>query len=302
MDNDRSFGGITVKLTRQDKVLFPGDDLTKGDLVDYYSRISPTMLPHMRGRPVMLSRYPDGITGEGFYQKEMPDRHPAWLRTVTIRKEGGTLRQMVCEKEADLAYLANLACITPHIWLSREDRLDRPDRLIFDLDPHEQGFDLVRHVALRLRDQLGELGMTAFVMTTGSKGLHVAVPLDRSASFDEARAFAREVASRVAKEGPDSMTLDPSKEGREDRLFIDIYRNAYGQTGVAPYAVRARSGAPVAAPLEWGQVEDGGAGPQSYNIHNVFRRLERSGDPWKEIDDRPASVARAAAALKGSQG
>lgn len=298
MDVVRSFGGIEVKLTNPDKVLFPKDGLTKEGLAGYYSRISAAMLPHMRGRPVTMVRHPDGIGGESFYQKEVPPRYPEWLRTVTVKKEGGTVRQLVCGKEADLAYLANLACITPHIWLSREDRPDRPDRLIFDLDPHERGFGLARTIALEMRDELDSLGMRAFVMSTGSKGLHVAVPLDRSAGFDSSRTFAREVAERIAGEHRDEVTLDASKEQREGRLFIDIYRNAYGQTGVAPYAVRARDGAPVATPLKWEEVEEGKAGPQSYNVSNVLIRSEMLGDPWKSIDERPASVAKGMSELK----
>ncbi len=286
----QSIEGIEIPITNGNKVLFPRDGYTKNDLVRYYSLIAPVMLPHMRGRPVSMVRYPDGIDGKSFFQKDTPSYFPKWLRRITVEKKGGTVDHILCEKEADLVYLANLACITPHLWLSRADRLDRPDRMIIDLDPADTDFSKVMAAALLLRDELEGLNLSPFVMTTGSRGMHVVVPLDRSASFDEVRSFARQVAGTVMAGREDEYTLETSKADRGGRLLIDTFRNSYGQTGVAPYAIRARDGAPVATPLMWKEVERGLFGPHSFNIGNIFQRLKETGDPWKDIDAQGGSL------------
>jgi bifunctional non-homologous end joining protein LigD len=293
MSTVRRFGEYEVEITNAEKVLFPRDGLTKGDLIDYYSRISTTILPYMRGRPVTMVRYPDGIDGESFFQKGASPFFPSWLRKVAVPKKGGSLEQVICEKKADLVYLANLACVTPHIWLSREPHLDRPDRMIFDLDPSDDDFAPVRHAALGLRDELDKLGLSTFPMTTGSRGIHVVVPLDGSSTFDQVREFSQTVAGRMAQKEPDKYSLEVAKEWRKGKLLIDTFRNAYAQTGVAPYAVRAKDGAPVATPLEWSEVEAGRIGPRTYNIKNIFDRLEDKGDPMKGIDDRASSLKKA---------
>ena len=288
----RRFDGIEVEVTNGDKVLFPRDGYSKEDLIDYYDRMASTILPYMRGRPVTLVRYPDGIDGQHFFQKDASPYFPDWLRRVTVEKKGGTVDHVVCEKAADLVYLANLASITPHVWLSREDRLDRPDRMIIDLDPSDRDFGKVIKAALLLRDELEGRGLPAFVMTTGSRGMHVVVPLDRTSTFDEVRAFARFVAGNVIKGREDILTMQQSKGERGGRLLLDTFRNSYGQTGVAPYAVRAKDGAPVATPLYWNEVEEGTVGPTTYNMGNIGERLERVGDPWRAIDDRPGALGR----------
>lgn len=283
----RAFDGIEVELTNQEKVLFPRDGYTKGDLVDYYARVAPVMLPYMRGRPVTMLRFPDGIDGESFFQKDASPYFPDWLRRVAVGKKGGTVDHVVCDKPADLVYLANLACITPHLWLSREDALDRPDRLILDMDPGKQGFGVVKEAALLARELLSDAGLTSFVMTTGSRGLHVVAPLDRSADFDRVRAFAQAIGEEMVRRDG-RLTTERSIEAREGRLLVDTFRNAYAQTGVAPYAVRAKDGAPVAAPLRWEEMEDPRLGPQSFNIRNIWSRLED--DPWKDIDRHAGAV------------
>jgi bifunctional non-homologous end joining protein LigD len=184
-DRQVSVGGRVFTLTHPDKVLFPADGYTKADLVAYYRRVADVMVPHLRGRPLMLQRLPDGIGGAGFYQKDAGDYFPEWIRRVEVSKEGGRVTHVVCDDEATLAYLAGQACITPHVWLSRADRLEYPDRLVFDLDPSGSDFAAVRATARELRELLDELGLVPFVQTTGSRGLHVVVPLDRSADFDE---------------------------------------------------------------------------------------------------------------------
>lgn len=287
--------GRAVQVSSPDKVLFPDDGITKADLAGYYVRVAEAMLPHVKGRPVTMQRFPDGIGGEAFFQKDAPDYFPGWIRTAKVKKESGTLDMVIAEEAATLVYLASQACITPHVWLSRIDRPQRPDRLIFDFDPPGDDFGAVRDGARRMRDLLEELGLVPFVMTTGSRGVHVTVPLDRSAGFDTVRAFARACADLLVRRRPKHLTVEHRKAKRGGRVYIDTARNAYAQTGVAPYAVRALPGAPVATPLEWSEL--GRAGPRSTTIANLFRRLGRKDDPWADIDRRARPLAKAARRL-----
>jgi len=289
-------GGRAVAVSSPDKVLFPEDGTTKADLARYYAKVADTMLPHLKGRPISMLRYPDGIEGESFFQKDVPDYFPAWIRRAKVEKEGGTLEMMVAEEPAALVYLAGQACITPHVWLSRIDRPQRPDRLIFDFDPSGDDFGPVRDGARRMRDLLEELGLAPFVMTTGSRGLHVTVPLDRSADFDVVRTFARGCAELLVARRPDHLTVEHRKAKRGGRVYVDTGRNAYAQTGVAPYAVRALPGAPVATPLDWSEL--GRARPRSTTIANLFRRLGRKDDSWADIDRRARPLVKAAERLR----
>jgi bifunctional non-homologous end joining protein LigD len=278
--------GYEIGISRTDKLFFPGEGITKGDIVDYYARIADTMLPYMRGRPISMERFPDGIGEEGFYQKEIPDYFPAWVDRAEVRLkegEGETQPQVVCEKRATLVYLADQGCITPHIWLSRKDKLDRPDKMMFDLDPPGEAFAPVRIAALALKELLDALDIPSFVMTTGSRGVHVVVHLERGQRFAFVRTFARVVAEVLTARHPDTLTTEVRKEEREDRVFLDTLRNAYGQTSVTPYAVRARKGAPIAAPLDWDELKRRELHSQSYTITNIFRRLGQKEDPWKGI-------------------
>jgi bifunctional non-homologous end joining protein LigD len=275
--------GHTIDFSNPDKVLFPADGITKADLVEYYRRIAEVMVPHLRGRPLMLQRFPDGIEASGFYQKNASKHFPDWIPQVELPKEGGTVDHVVCNDAATLVYLASQACITPHAWLSRADLPDHPDRLIFDLDPSDDDFGVVKLAARAVRKRLEDLGLVPFVQTSGSRGLHVFVPLDRSADFDTVRAFSHQVAEEVAAEHPDLLTVEARKAKREGRLYLDIQRNAYAQTTVSPYGIRARAGAPVATPLEWTELADSDLGPQRYTITNIFRRLSRREDPWADI-------------------
>lgn len=278
-------GGHTLELERLDKVLYPEAEITKGDVVDYYRRIAQTMLPHLHDRPLTMHRFPDGIDTGGFYQKEAPDYFPEWIRRVSIlvEEEGEEQEQLTCENEATLAYLADQACLTPHVWLSRADKIRHPDKLIFDLDPPDSEFEPVRQAALDFRELLEELGLPAYVMTTGSRGMHVAVSLDRSADFDTVRAFARDLAEVLAHRRPERFTVKQRKKKREGRLFLDYLRNSYGQTSVAPYSLRPLPGAPVATPLDWSELHDSSLHSQSYTIDNIFRRLGQKEAPWRDF-------------------
>jgi bifunctional non-homologous end joining protein LigD len=276
-------GGHEVKITRPEKVLFPEDGITKRDLIDYYRRVAPWILPHLQGRPLALERYPDGIDEPGFFQKATPSYYPDWIRRVTIHKVGGTVTHVVCDNAATLVYLANQACVTPHIWLSRSDKLDCPDQMVFDLDPSGNDFGLVKATALSIRELLDRLGLPAYVKTTGSRGLHIGVPLKRSESFDAVRDFARRLASIVVVQDPGQRTLELRRSRRGDRVFIDTNRNAYAQTVAPAYAVRARRGAPVSIPLDWEELGRRDLRPDGVTIRSLFKRLEIIGDPWTDF-------------------
>ncbi|HOA25346.1 MAG TPA: non-homologous end-joining DNA ligase [Aggregatilineales bacterium] len=288
--------GHEVEVGNLDQVYFPDAGITKGDLIDYYRRIAPVMLPHLQGRPISMQRYPRGIEEYGFYQKEVSEHFPEWIdrADVYVKEDDATQPQVVVNNAATLVYLADQGVITLHTWLSRADALDRPDRLIFDLDPPVGDFETVRFAARVLRDVLGSLGLVPFVMTTGSKGLHVTVPIDREQDFDAVRAFARDLAEWLASRHPDRFTTEIRKNKREGRLFLDYLRNAYGSHSVAPYSVRALPGAPIATPLDWHELDDGRLHSQTYHLGNIFRRLGQKSDPWQGIDEhtRPLSEAR----------
>lgn len=277
------FGRYTVETSREDKIFFPDEKITKGELIEYYQQIAETMLPYLKDRPLVMRRYPDGIKGESFFQKEIGDYFPDWIERKKVKKEGGTVTHVVCNNAATLVYLANQACIELHPWLSKDDKLKFPDQLIIDLDPSGDDFDRVRFGARAIRDLFDELGLTAFLKTTGSRGLHVLVPLDCRASFDKVRKFAQDAGRLLARRHSDKLTTEARKAKRRGRLLIDTARNAYAQTAVAPYAVRAKPNAPVAAPLDWDELGGSKLNAQSYNVKNIFQRLSRKSDPWKDL-------------------
>jgi bifunctional non-homologous end joining protein LigD len=290
-------GGHKVNITRPERVLFPEDGVTKGDLIRYYRRIGPWMLPHLEDRPLALQRFPDGIDQAGFFQKAAAPRYPAWIRRVSVQKVGGTVKHVVCDDIATLVYLANQACITPHIWLSRVDQKQYPDEMIFDLDPSTEDIAPVIDAARSLKRVLDKLELPAFLKATGSRGLHIVVPLRREQDFDSVRAFARGVAEIVAARDPDKYTLEQYKKKRRARVFIDVNRNGYGQTAVAVYAVRARKGAPVSAPLEWNELRKN-LRPDGITIETVIERLEQIEDPWRDFWRHATSLDKACRGLK----
>jgi len=284
-------GDRTVEIRNADKVLFPDAGITKGTLADYYAAIADTMLPHLKGRPVTMQRFPEGIGEEGFYQKKAPEHFPEWIRRVSIevKERDESQPQVVCDDAATLLYLVDQACITPHVWLSRADALHHPDRLIFDLDPPSDDFAPVRFAARQLRDTLDEVGLAPFVMTTGSQGAHVVVPLDGTASFDTVRTFAKDLANVVAARHPERLTTAVRKNKRQGRLFLDYLRNAYAQNSVAPYAVRPLPGALVATPLNWNEL-GGDRHSQTYTLNNIRRRMGQKTDPWADIQDEVCAL------------
>ncbi|MBO0847733.1 MAG: non-homologous end-joining DNA ligase, partial [Nocardioides sp.] len=242
-----------VEISKPDKVLFPdsdaGPEVTKLDLARYYESVAGVMLPHLKGRPVNMQRFPDGITGQSFYEKKVPSHFPGFVRTVEVATAEGRQRQVVVNEARSLVYLAQQACITPHTWLCRADDLDRPDQMVFDLDPSVPGLAAVRRATRLVGELLDDLGLTSVLKTTGSRGYHVVVPLRREAGFDDVRELARDVARVLVDREPDLLTLEARKGKRGDRVLVDVQRNGYGQTAVPPYAVRARPGAPVSMPI-----------------------------------------------------
>lgn len=287
-----------VKITRPSKLLFPRDGIRKGELIEYYKRIAGRMLPHLADRPLMLQRFPDGIGQAGFMQKTAGPYYPSWIRTVTVKKAGGTVKHVVCEDEATLMYLANQAAITLHPWLSRSADLYHPDMMVFDFDPSRaDDIEGVTGGALALKDTLDDLELPAYLKTSGSRGVHVVVPLDGKRDFDFVRGFARQVAVAVVNRDSSRYTLEAHKEKRRGRVYIDVNRNAYAQTAVAVYSVRARAGAPVAAPLEWRELRKKSFRPDAITIRNIFERLETIDDPWRRFGSSAASLDAAAGKL-----
>jgi bifunctional non-homologous end joining protein LigD len=285
---------IAVEITHPDRVLFPAAGITKRDLVAYYDEVAETMLPHLRDRALNVQRFPRGIGEKGFIQQDFADVLPDWMGRVQVAKEGGTVVHLVAERRESLRWLANQSAITLHAWQSRRDRLDNPDRLVFDLDPSDSDFAVVRATAHAVAGALHDLDLACYVQTTGSRGLHVVVPLRAEADFDTARQFARDVAERVVADDPAHRTVEARKENRGGRVYLDIMRNAYAQTAVAPYSVRARDGAPVATPLEWDELDGRGLRPDRFTIRDLPKRLAGQRDPW-------ANMSRHARSLSGPQ-
>lgn len=292
--NDKiKVGKYIVNLTNQEKILFPEDGITKGDIVKYYKDIAPLMLLYTANRALVMQRFPDGIDSEGFYHKDAPEYFPDWIKTVSIPKKGylksdnkkdPNVSYVIADHKATVVYLANFGCLTYHLWLSQIDKLDYPDKLIFDLDPsNDKSFKKICKVAKELKIILQEHDLVPFVMSTGSRGLHVIVPIKPTKTFEEVKAFAKEIAQQLISQDPDNLTLDVSKEKRKNKIFIDILRNSFGATSVALYSVRAKAGAPVAFPLKWEELDDPKLTPTKYNIFNIFQRIKKVGDLFKDI-------------------
>jgi bifunctional non-homologous end joining protein LigD len=284
-------GRRTVEITHPDRVLFPDDGLTKADLAEYHHAVADVLVPHLADRPVMLQRFPEGIAGAGFYQKEAGRRVPGWIRTVAARKEGGVVHHPVVDDTASLLALTNLSTVSFHRWPSRADRLDHPDLLVVDLDPAGDDFDDVRRAARWTAEVLDELELASFLQTTGSRGLHVVVPLDRSVDTEVAATFAHDVARLLVARHPEALTVETRKASRGGRLYVDTARNGWAQTVVAPYSVRPRRGAPVATPVTWDELADPDLRPDGWTTATVPARLAEHGDPWSAMGRRARSLA-----------
>ena len=287
-------GRRRVRISHPDKVLFPDDGITKLDLAEYYAAVAPAMAPHVRDRPLNLWRWNAGIDHDVVVQQAIPKGAPEWVRRVTVsRRKGGEITKVVGGEAATLVWLANQNCITPHVWTARHDRPDHPDRSVFDFDPPDEGggqFEAIREGALALGDLLRSRGLAPHAMTSGSRGIHVVAPLRRGPDSDTVRTVAGELAEEIAGQLPDTLTTSWRKEGRGGRVLVDAARNTYAQTAVAPYAVRAKPGAPVATPLAWEELSDPSLSPRRWGVRDVPARLEARGDPWEGISSAAAKL------------
>lgn len=291
-------GRRSVDVKRPAKELFPG--ITKLDVAEYYRAVAPAMVPHVRGRPLNLDRYPDGVGGRGLFTQAMPKHFPDWISRATVNRSHppGEVTHVVADDAATLVYLAGQAAIALHAWTSRADRLDRADRLIIDFDPQVDDFAAVRRAALACGELFGECGLEPFAMVTGSRGIHVVAPLRRTAAHDEVSEVARAIGRELVARHPDALTGEFRIAKRGERIYVDVGRVRWGHTGVAPYSLRAKPSAPVATPLRWEELSDDTLRPDGFTLRDVPARLEREGDPWAEI----ASSARGLGAARKALG
>jgi bifunctional non-homologous end joining protein LigD len=277
-----------VHITHPDRVLFAAQGLTKRALIDYYRRVADLMLPHIVDRPLALVRCPRGAGQECFFQKHANPGWPEDFHKIRIKEKSAARDYLYIHDERGLIAAAQMGVLELHVWGAHIDRIEQPDRMVFDLDPAPGvGFAEVKHAAHDLKRRLGDLGLESFAMVTGGKGIHVVVPLTRRHSWDQQRAFAEALARRMAEEKPERYVATMSKAKRHGRIFIDYLRNQRGATAIAPYSTRARPGAFVATPVSWlalGRIADA----HPVNVANAARRLGRS-DPWQDY----ASVRQA---------
>jgi bifunctional non-homologous end joining protein LigD len=280
-------------ITHPEKILFPDDGITKGELAAYYEAIAPAIVPHLRGRPVTMERYPDGIGEKGFYHKSVTRGFPAWLERVKVPKKDGAVYHPIVTDTRSLLWITNQNCITPHVWTSRVPDLMHPDLCVFDLDPSEENPDALRRATLLVRDFLAELDLASWVKTTGSKGFHIAVPLDGKTDMGEVAGFAHTVGAQLVRRHPEIFTQEFHKVDRGRRILLDTGRNGYSATFAAAYAVRAKTGAPVSAPCTWEEVELGKVGPRSFTLRNMAARVAEVGDVWGDLLGKRCSLRRA---------
>lgn len=286
-------GGHTVEITHPDKIIFPRDGIIKQDFMSYYYSIAPVMIPHTKNRMVTMHRFVDGIDGVGFYQKDAGDYFPSWIKRFNVMAQAGhEVAYVLIQDRATLVYLANQLCITPHVCLSKVPRIDQPDRMVFDLDPSPgASFNDVVCIARILHDLLQNIGITPYVMTTGSRGVHVVVPLKRGWTFERSKACATIVAQRAVAMHPDKATMEIHKNKRGARIFVDVTRNALAQTTVAPYALRARNGAPVAAPITWDELGTRITRSDYFTMYDIIDRVNAVGDLWAGMEQHAVGVS-----------
>jgi bifunctional non-homologous end joining protein LigD len=294
-----------VTITHPEKVLFPEDGISKGEVAAYYAAVAAIMLPHVRGRPVTMERFPSGIDAKGFLQKNVVKGFPAWLGRAELPKKDGTVFYPLADDAPSLQWMANQNTVTLHVWPSRMPHPWDPDVCVFDLDPAQDDAKALRAAALGLRDLLAERKVRSVVKTSGSKGFHIVVPLERTAARVVNR-FAGDIAAELIARLPDLVTQEFSKADRGGRILVDIGRNRPGATMAAAYTIRARPGAPVSAPCTWEEIESGAVGPQSFTLRTMATRLAAVGDLWADLarrgqrlpaadDDPPAAEGEAAA-------
>lgn len=273
-----------VKVTHLDKVFWPKEKYTKGDLIVYYRRIAKYILPYLKDRPESMNRHPNGITGPSFFQKDVNYEPPAWVKTKKIYSESNeaNINYLVCQNEATLVYMANLGCIEINPWSSRIGKLDKPDYLVIDLDPEDISFEKVVLVAQSVHKLLDSIGIKSYCKTSGATGLHIYVPLAAKYTYDQTKEFAHIIALLINKQHPDITSVERSPKKRQKRVYLDYLQNRKGQTLAAPYSVRPKPGATVSTPLSWSEVRPG-LDPKKFTIKTIFDRLKKKKDLFKPI-------------------
>ena len=295
---ERRRGSRMLKLSNLDKVFWPASGITKGDLLAYYEAVAPTLVPHLRKRPFTMRRYPDGAEGKVFFQKDAPSHMPDWIPTFTTEvstraqpRETRTIQMPVVNDELALLWMVNMGCIDMNAWYSRIDRPDRPDFVLFDLDPSaDVGFRETVQVALLVRDALAELGLRGYPKTSGSDGIHMLVPIERRYTYADTRDFSSVVAGAIARSNPGLATTEWKKSNRRG-VLIDANQNGQGKTIASAYSVRPGPGAPVSTPLRWDEVNET-LNPLAFTMDVVLERVRRDGDLFRPVLDEPQRLPR----------
>jgi bifunctional non-homologous end joining protein LigD len=272
-------------ITHPDKVMFPDDGITKGELAAYYADVADVMLPHLSGRPLTMERFHRGIGEKGFFQKNVNRGKgtPDWLETVEVPKKDGVVNYPVIRDARGLLWIANQNCITPHVWTSRAPELTHPDVCVFDLDPLDEDRAVLRAAALLIRGLLAELGCKSWLKTSGSKGFHIVVPLDGRTEWTHAARFAHAVGREAVRRDPHHLTQEFYKADRAGRILVDTGRNEMGATFAAAYSVRPKPGAPISAPCTWEELESGRATPTAFTLRTMRERIDAVGDLWADL-------------------
>jgi bifunctional non-homologous end joining protein LigD len=286
--NDRE-----IKISHPHKKLFKDAGVSKEKLIEYHKRMASKLLPYIKNRPITMERYPEGVESDGFYMKAKPEYFTDWIKTIDVEKiEGGTIQQIICDSEETLVYLINQGTISCHAWLSSISQINQPDRLIFDLDPSVEDHAKVKKAALTLKAILDAYDMPSFLMMTGSRGLHIWVPIEPDYGFEYIRKLALALANKAVEKEPKLLTTKLNKDQRGNKVFIDTLRNAYGQTSVVPYSVRALPQASIACPLNWIELKNKAFKPRRYTIQNIFHRLGQVKNVWQGFNQTRFQMRR----------
>jgi len=290
VDKVVNIGGNELKLTSLDKMIWP-EGLTKAHLIDYYYRMAPYILPYLYNRPIVMKRYPEGIEGEAFYQKECPDFAPAWVMRHPVKHSNKTVNYVVCNDMQTLLWLINLNTIEMHAWLARIENLESPDLAVMDLDPADgAAFRDTMEVALLVRGVLEQFGLAGFPKTSGAGGLHLFIPIKPVYSWQVVTAAMKFVAETAAGIYPDKATIERKVDKRAGKVYLDYLQNGRGKTMAFQYGLRPLPGAPVSTPLDWREVEKGEIQPQDFNMKTIFPRLQTIGDIYSGVINQRQSL------------
>jgi bifunctional non-homologous end joining protein LigD len=284
-----------IKWHNVKKIFFPQQNFTKKDILNYYSKASEYILPYLKNRPLTVKRYPNGIKEDGFFQKRSQKYHPDWIDSQKIKmksEKGKYIKQPICNNKKTLEYFVDKGAIELHLSLAKSSHPYKPVIMVFDLDPSQDNFKKIKKAALIFHDFFESLEIPNFPLLTGSKGLHVIVPLDGNSNFKKVKSIAEKIQSIIIKNNSDLFTKNIRKNKRANKVFIDILRNDYGQTSISPYSVRAIKGAPIAAPITWYELKDKNINSQSYNIKNIFARLGQIKQPWQNFFKKGISISK----------